>query len=188
MSGQRFTSLRTERLVLRRFAENDLPALIAYRRDPEVARFQSWSALDEPAARAFLAALEKNEPGRRGEWFQFAIALRSTDQLIGDCALHVKSDDPQQAEIGYTLARAHQGQGYAQEAIKVLLDYVFRQLQIHRVMAQVDVRNQPSVILLERLGFRREGHFHQSYWLRGEWIDEYLYALLAAEWRDRRRE
>jgi RimJ/RimL family protein N-acetyltransferase len=185
MTKQRFQPLISRRITLRCFAEKDLPALIAYRSDPEVARFQSWSRLDEAAARAFLTALDETEPGRRGEWFQFALVHNETDQLLGDCALLVKADDPQQAEIGYTLARAHQGQGYATEALTTLLDYLFGTLELHRVVAQVDVRNEPSFRLLERLGFRREGHFLQSYWLKGSWIDEYLYALLAAEWRER---
>ncbi|RIK41656.1 MAG: N-acetyltransferase [Chloroflexi bacterium] len=171
--------------MLRRFRANDLPALIAYRSDPEVARYQSWSQLNEASARAFLAELEKSEPGARGVWFQFAVALKSTDQLIGDCAMMVRADDTRQAEIGYTFARRYQGQGYATEAVERLLEYLYRTLNLHRVIAQVDCRNERSVALLERVGFRCEGHFRQSFWLKGEWIDEYLYALLASEWQAR---
>lgn len=69
------------------------------------------------------------------------------------------------------------------EAVAALLDFLFQELQLHRVVAQTDVRNVPSVRLLERLGFRREGHFIEGFYLRGEWASEYLYALLAREWR-----
>lgn len=179
----RFESLNSERLLLRRFADGDLPTLVAYRNDPAVARYQSWSSLSEAAARAFINDLRDAEPGKRGEWFQFAIALKATNEHIGDCALLVRADDTQQAEIGYTLARSHQGLGYGTEAVRCLLDYVFHELEIHRVIAQVDCRNDRSVALLERLGFRREGHFRKSFWLKGAWIDEYLYAMLAADWR-----
>lgn len=181
--NRKFEPLQASRILLRRFRADDLPALIAYRSDPEVARYQSWSRLNEASARAFLAELDRSEPGTRGVWFQFAVALKTTDQLIGDCALMVRADDTRQAEIGYTFARQFQGQGYATEAVGRLLEYLFHTLNIHRVIAQVDCRNERSVALLERVGFRREGQLLQSFWLKGQWIDEYLYALLALEWQ-----
>lgn len=178
-------SLSSARIILRRFIDADLPALVAYRNDKEVARYQSWSPLNEQQARLFIDELRDAEPGRRGEWFSFAIALKKTNELIGDCAFKVNADDTQQAEIGYTLARAFHGQGYASEAVATLITYIFEQHEIHRTIAQVDCRNQSSIALLKRLGLRCEGHFLQSFWLKGEWIDEYLFAVLAAEWRAR---
>lgn len=186
--NRKFEPLYANRIILRRFQAQDLPALIAYRSDPEVARYQSWSPLNEVSARAFLAELDKSEPGARGVWFQFAVALKNSDQLIGDCALLVRADDTRQAEIGYTFARQYQGQGYATEAVGRLLEYVYNTLNIHRVIAQVDCRNERSVALLERVGFRCEGQFRQSFWLKGQWIDEYLYALLASEWQARKQD
>jgi RimJ/RimL family protein N-acetyltransferase len=178
-----FQQLVAERIVLRRFRKDDLAAFVAYRNDPEVARYQSWSACSEAEGRHFITEMQESEPGRRGEWYQFAIALQSNGQLIGDCALGMKLEDERQAEIGYTLARAYQKQGYASEAIRTLLGYVFGTLKIHRVIAQVDCRNDPSVALLERLGFRREAHFLQNFWFKGAYSDEYIYALLQAEYR-----
>ena len=68
-------------------------------------------------------------PSRRtGTWFQLAIELVETGELIGDCGLHTLADRPGQAEIGITMACEHQGRGYATEAVSCLLDYVFRRL------------------------------------------------------------
>jgi RimJ/RimL family protein N-acetyltransferase len=179
MAFQQFVG---KRIVLRRFRREDLDAFVAYRNDPEVARYQSWSACSEGEGRHFIAEMQKSEPGQRGEWYQFAIALKSTDALIGDCALGMKGEDERQAELGYTLARAYHGQGYASEAITTLLGYVFGELKLHRLIAQVDCRNDPSVKLLERLGFRREAHFLQNFWFKGAYSDEYLYAMLQQEY------
>ena len=55
-------------------------------------------------------------------------------------------------------------------------------MQLHRAVADTDPRNSPAWTLLERLGFRREGHLRQSLWFHGEWADEYLYAILRDEW------
>jgi RimJ/RimL family protein N-acetyltransferase len=119
--------------------------------------------------------------------FQFALELKQTGLLIGDCALKVDREEPRQAEIGYTLAREHQGKGYASEAVSTLLDYAFATLGLHRVYAFVICENQRSVALLERLGMRREGHFIQHFWHKGGWADEYQYAVLESEWLNRSR-
>src|SRR5215207_2695653 len=114
MTDVAFAALTTERLVLRRFRPEDLDAFVAYRSDPEVARYQDWEAPYQLSqARQFLHELQAVHPDMPGEWFQFAVTLRHTDRLIGDCAAHVKAEDPRQAEIGFTLAPEHQGYGYA---------------------------------------------------------------------------
>ena len=125
-------------------------------------------------------------PDVTGTWFQMAIELAQTCPLIGDLGLHTLADRPGQAEIGFTLAREHQGKGYATEAVNRLLDYVFGVLGKHRVIAVTDARNAPAARLLERVGMRREGHFVENIWFKGEWADEYQYAMLEREWRTQR--
>ena len=128
----------------------------------------------------------QNEPGVPGQWFQFAIEIKETHQLAGDCGLEVLVQDARQAQLGITLARAHQGQGVATEAVNAVLDYAFINLDLHRVIATVDVENTRSAALMERVGLRREGHFIKNAWFKGHWADEYLYAVLQAEWLPRR--
>jgi RimJ/RimL family protein N-acetyltransferase len=97
-----------------------------------------------------------------GEWFQFAVESKETGDLVGDCAMQVDGQEPYLAEIGFTLAREHQGKGFASEAVSRLLDYAFDDLGLHRVAAIADCRNKPSRALLERVGMRREGHFIEN--------------------------
>ena len=181
MDGQGFSSLETERLILRRFADSDLGPFLAYRNDPEVARYQSWDSCTEREATAMIEGLKSEQPGTPGEWFQFAIESKETGALLGDCALRVE-EDGRQAEVGFTLAREHQGRGYASEAVSRLLDYAFGDLGLHRVFAVTDQENEPSFSLLERLGLRREGQFAENAWFKGRWSSEYLYAVLRDEW------
>lgn len=182
MSGTRFTRLDSERLILRRFGDSDLDPFLSYRNDPEVARYQSWNSYSEQEGLAFIQELKSAEPGSPGEWFQFAIELKRTGELVGDCALKVDAEEHYQAEIGYTFSREHQGKGYATESTSRLLDYAFEDLNLHRVVAIVDCENERSVALLERLGMRREGHFVQSFPAGEGWVDEYHYAVLKVEW------
>jgi RimJ/RimL family protein N-acetyltransferase len=176
-----FTRLESERLILRRFEESDIAPFLAYRNDPEVARYQAWDSYTEREATSMLEELESLQPGTPGEWFQFAIELKKTGALIGDCALKAE-EDGRQAEVGFTLSRGYRGRGYAQEAVSRLLDYAFGDLGLHRVIAITDQENEPSFTLLERLGMRREGSFVQNAWFKGRWTSEYLYAVLEDEW------
>ena len=179
---QPFQQLTTARLYLRRFQRDDSEPLLAMRNDPEVARYQSWSTSNREGISAFIESQQQVEPGMAGEWFQFAVTLQGRGTLVGDCGLHVLAEDTRLAEIGYTFSRAFQGQGYATEAVRAMLDYAFGALKLHRISAICDVRNGGSIRVLERLGFRREGHTRQAFWNRGTWVDEYLYALLRDEW------
>jgi len=176
----------TPRLTLRPLRSTDLPAFLSYRADPEVARYQSFEPYTEARAEAFIASQRGRAiPAPPGEWVQIGIARAEDDLLLGDCALHLDGHDPRLAEIGVTLNAHYQGQGYAQEALRGLLRFCFETLKLHRVMANMDVRNVAAVRLVEQLGLRREGHFRQNGWYKGEWCDEYQYALLGREWAAR---
>jgi RimJ/RimL family protein N-acetyltransferase len=175
--------LEADRVRLRHLRPTDLPIFAAYRADPAVARYQGFDPYTEAQAQEFIAGqMDAPVPAPPGGWVQLAIARAADDELLGDCALHLQAHEPRIAEVGITLAPAQQGRGYAQEALRALLRYGFETLGLHRVMAFADVRNLPCVALLESVGLRREGHFRQSGWYKGEWCDEYQYALLATDW------
>ncbi|MFO0798399.1 MAG: GNAT family protein [Gemmataceae bacterium] len=176
--------VRTDRLVLRRLAPADAGPIAGYRSLPDVARYQSWEAFSPADAARLVAAQQGVVPNTPGTWLQLAIT--KDGGVVGDCGLHFLDD--RQAEVGVTLAGAHQGRGYAAEALRAVLDYLFGTLGKHRVVATTDARNRPAAALFERLGFRREAHFVRNVWFKGEWGDEFLFARLAEEWaRDRAR-
>jgi aminoglycoside 6'-N-acetyltransferase len=187
-----FRSLRSDRLILRRFSIDDIESFVAYRSEPDVARYQSWDVpFTWAQAQAFLDAQAATDPDTPGEWFQLAVVEASSGALIGDVAALADGADPRLAKIGFTLATAAQGKGYATEAATRLVDYLFVTRHKHRVAADCDARNAPSIAVLERLGMRREARHRQSAWWKGEWTDELVYATLADEWtinsRDRLR-
>jgi len=173
--------ITTERLVLRRFRQSDAATLAAYRSDPSVARYQSWDApygLDQ--AELAVLALAAGSPDERG-WFQYAIERTADRVHIGDVGVNLH-ENRRQAGIGFTLARPHQGQGYASEAVCAVLDHLFRIRGLHKVAAECDARNTASARLLERVGFTLEGRLRSHTWLKNQWTDDLLYGLLDAEW------
>lgn len=174
--------LQSDRLILRAFSARDAAEFSRYRSDPQVARYQSWDApFTLEQAGQFIAGLAAAVPGAPGEWYQAALEEKASGRLAGDCAFQVL-EDGRQAEIGFTLAREFQGKGYATEAVRRLLEYLFRDLGLHRVRASCDPENPASARVLARAGMRREGRFVESLWFKGRWAGEDWYAVLAREW------
>jgi RimJ/RimL family protein N-acetyltransferase len=177
-----FTPLSTDRLLIRKLEAGDAAALLAYRGRPEVYRYQFWRPKTMGEAGEFIRSVENTEPDTPDTWLQVAICLKDTGEMIGDAGMHFLPDEPMQAEIGYSIAPERQGRGYAREAVRAILGYLFETLGKHRVTASVDPRNAPSIALLEKLGFRKEAHFRQSVYMDGEWCDDCMYAMLECEW------
>lgn len=180
--------LQTTRLTLRNFIDSDLETFLAYRNDPVVAKFQGWGIpYPREKGEAFISSMKERVALKQDGWIQFAVALKDTDELIGDLGCYIKKDDIRQARIGFTLASMHWRKGYITEVIPYLLEYLFEDMDIHRVAADCDVENIASYRTLEKLGFRREAHFVESYLMDDVYASEYYYGLLQREWREKTR-
>lgn len=168
--------------MVRRFRADDAAVVASYRSDPEIARYQSWrTPVSLQAASALVDAFAAADPDAPG-WCQYAIELRSTHTLIGDIGVNLH-DNLMQAEIGFSLATAHQGNGYATEALHRMLEHLFADRRLHRISAECDARNLRSARLLQRLGFHQEGFRRAHTWIKGEWTDDVLFGLLIEDWR-----
>ena len=164
----------TSRLKLRVLRPQDAPALLAYRNDPHIARYQSWELPYTPAAAgALIAEMADKVPGNPG-WVQIGLERAGTSELIGDVALNTQG---QQAEIGVTLSKAAQNQGYATEGLRALMEYAFGTLELEQVVAEIDPRNLAVARLLGRLGFGYRETQVGTYLHRGEWTDNAVYVL-----------
>jgi RimJ/RimL family protein N-acetyltransferase len=141
------------RVLLRPFRPGDVPAVLAYASDPEVTRHLAWDAYDDPDT---AAAFIRSTLGGGDAWIARAVVLRATDAVIGGVDLRVVSPLDGRAELGYGLARAHWGRGYAHEAAGLLVAFGFARLGLRRIEAYCAVENVRSARTLEALGFRRE--------------------------------
>lgn len=179
--GRRPFELRTERLTLRMLARRDITAFTRYRNDPDVARYQEWPLpYTRDLAHGLVDAMEELGAPRPGEWVQ--LAMERDGELVGDFAVWIDPDD-ELGMIGYTVASAHQGHGYAAEAAEAVIDWLFDRGTIHRVAATIDPRNIASARVLERCGFQYVGTARGAAWSHGEWTDDARFSLLHAEWR-----
>jgi RimJ/RimL family protein N-acetyltransferase len=183
-----YDDLATERLRLRRFVASDATPFATYRSDPDTARWQSWrTPYPVDLARTFVAEVAVETPGRPGGAFQYALERHAEPGLIGDVMLATGADR-RLVEVGVTLAPQVRGQGLATEALARLVDHLFTEVGgVQRVEARCDGRNTASIALFERLGFRREAHLVAAVWVKGEWTDDVVLAVLADEWSRVRR-
>ncbi len=175
--------LRTDRLALRPHRPEDLEDLVAFHGDPEVVRWTPWPVRDRAAtAQTLRTKLTQGTP-RPGEPMVLAIELRATRTVIGEVLLKWVGEADREGELGYALAREHQGQGYAAEAAAEVLRFGFDVLGLHRVSAVIIEQNDASVRLAQRLGFTRRARLVDQVRHQGGWATQLVYAITAEEWR-----
>jgi RimJ/RimL family protein N-acetyltransferase len=179
--------VHTERLTLRRPVPGDADATFEYRRIPEVAE---WGTIFPTDRAAYAERFE-------GPEVQDTIVVLERDgDVVGELMIRLKDGWSQkeveeqaakvEAEIGWVIAPAHQGQGLATEAAGAALRICFAHLGLRRVSAGCFVENEASWRIMEKLGMRREYHSRRDglHRTRG-WLDGFEYALLADEWDPR---
>jgi RimJ/RimL family protein N-acetyltransferase len=169
-------------LELRDFVPSDEADVHAYASDPRVTRFLWWGPNTPQETRDFVARVcrEAGEHPRRH--YELAAVDRASARAIGTAGLLLRRSQYREYELDYCLHREWWGAGYGTEAVRALVDLGFRQLDAHRIYALVDPENPASQRVLEKLGFRREGHQRRDTLIAGEWRDTLVYALLDGEW------
>lgn len=174
------------RVRLAPLQEADLPVVGRWYVDAEFLRlFDATPAYPraESGLRQWLDERHRNQNA-----FLFGVRLHEGDELIGVIELDgiLWNHQVGWLSIGIGAAR-HRGRGYAAEALRLVLDFAFRELNLHRVQLTVFSYNVPAITLYERLGFQREGAYREFLHRDGQRLDMYLYGLLRHEWEARDR-
>jgi ribosomal-protein-alanine N-acetyltransferase len=180
-----FPTLRGARVRLRGPRTDDAEALFALFSDPAVMRY--WSRVPMAArgeADGWIA--ERHDAFAQRNMLDW-VSVDEFDRVIGTCALFRFDPRQRRAELGYALRSDLWGQGYAGEAVALVLDWGFRTLGLHRIEADIDARNAASRALLLRLGFARVELLRPRFFV-GEVVSESeVFGLLAEDWRGGQR-
>ena len=174
--------IETERLFLRPVNKKDAIKLFNYRSDSVTNKYQGWIPKNLDDTYEFIKRTS-SKIDVVDSWFQFVIIENDSNEIIGDIEIHFVDAEKKQVEIGITLNKNQQGKGFATEALKGTINFLFEKLDKHRIIGSIDPRNINSIKLLERVGFRKEAHFRESLLINGEWVDDLVYALLKKEWK-----
>ena len=172
----------TERLRLRPFRPSDLEVLHALYSDADNLRYWSFS----PYARVEQTrrALRWHIAYRPRHYAIWAVEEKQSRRVVGMINYNRRDVREKRAELGWLALPVFQGKGFMTEAARALLRHLFDDLGVHKVEAQIQPPNKPSIALAKRLGFRKEGGPMRDRWLvGGQWRSVMLYGLIAGEER-----
>ena len=166
---------------MRWLTDDDVPALYEIFSHPEVMRY--WSSPPQTSIAEAQHLLERiHDAFHKQELYQWGIARKTDNRVIGTCTLLQLDTQNRRAEIGYVLAREFWGQGLMHETLTAMCNYAFTTLNLNRIEADVDPRNAASLRVLARLGFQREGLFRERWIVGDEMQDSVMLGLLRREW------
>ncbi len=175
--------LTTPRLVLRRLRGLDWKDLMEILSDDEVLHYVDLRPLTEEEIIRWLEGDGYVKLTTPNQAFCLGIELREGAKLIGYITLTFTDPRRRQAALGIFLNRGFHRKGFATEALAALLDFCFREINLHRVTATSDSRNLAACRLFEKAGLRREGEFRRDRFSNGEWVNTLFYAILSEDVR-----
>ena len=179
--------IRTERLTLRLMTEGDVDDVFAYQSREDVCRYLLFEPRTREEVTERIDAFSRATTlAADGDYLQLALELPATAdtaaRVIGDSYFTLANLENSRGEIGWSMHPDFVGRGYASEAARAVLRLAFETIGLHRVIAELDPRNDRSIALYRRLGMREEAFFVKDLWFRGDWGDTGMYAILRDEW------
>lgn len=172
-----FPVLTTERLRLRRFVPSDADAMMRIFSDPRVMQYLSFEPLDTPEKA--LARIEWQASFYDAqEGVDWAVTERDSDTVIGMCGAYGWDCDNRHIDLGYDLHADYWGRGYATEAVRAAIAWLFENLDLHRIQADCTDGNLASERVLLKCGFSIEGIRREDYWEHGRFVDSKIFGLL----------
>lgn len=169
-------TIKTKRLILRPLSEDDFDIMYEIYSDPDTMKY----LMDEP----WTPGTAKEEFGKKIRLSEspdhFIYAVTDGGRVIGCVSARLTAMEGTW-EIGYVFHPAGRHMGYAAESVRAVAEDLFYNAKAHRLFTDLDARNRDSAALCERIGMRREGHFIQDCWCKGEWTDSYNYGMLKSD-------
>jgi RimJ/RimL family protein N-acetyltransferase len=167
------------RIILREFDRNDADASLRLVGDDRVTRWLSFDSRSrEQAAQMIEGVVERAQLEPRTEYYLAAVL--HDDSLVGFARLGLTG--VRAAKLGYAVAAGYWGRGYALELSRLIVDFGFRELHLHRISAAIGPDNERSIAVAERLGMMREGRLRDHVFTNEAWRDSVLYSILCDDW------
>ena len=175
--------LSSDKLLLREFSESDWETVFNYQNNPAYLRYYPWEKRDARDVKKLIKSFIRWSEEKQRSKFQLAIINKSQNNLIGNCGIRKTSIESLEAELGCELNPDYWSNGFAIEAMRMIINYGFHELKLHRVWTQCVSENQPATRLVQKLKMRQEGLFREQQWIKHGWKDTVIYAILAQEWQ-----
>ncbi len=178
--------LNTNRLIIQEVTWDDLDDIFILESSPEIDEFNTLGIPDNKnVTREHLRPFIGDQKAKVRKKYCWTIRLQATGEFIGLAGMTVTADRFKMGEIWYNLMPSHWGNGYATEVAKRLIRFGFEILNLHRIEAGVATENKRSIKVLEKAGMTIEGIRRKILPIRGDWVDNYHYAILENDSWDR---
>ena len=168
--------IETVRLTLRKLTRSDVPDLEKWMPDKSI--YTYWGKGPGKTDKNPSLLFEKEKKPTKS--FHLGIVLKSSGEVIGELWVYLIENN-RMAKVAIRFSKDYQGKGYATEALNAITAFCFDNTELQRLWTDVDVRNEASVRLLEKCGYKREGMIRQGKMV-SSWCDYYLYGLLKSEY------
>lgn len=172
-----FPILESERLRFRKLTDADAPEILELRGNPETMKFIPRPLVtDIEGALAHIKMI--NDKIDENIDINWAVTEKGSDKCIGIMGFYRTQPENFRTELGYMITSEHWGKGYVTEAVKILLDFAFKTLNFHSIVAVIDSRHMASERVLQKVGFVKEAHFKEDFYYNNEFTDTVMYGLL----------
>jgi [ribosomal protein S5]-alanine N-acetyltransferase len=174
--------MESERFYMREFNKNDWEDVHEYASQEIVSQYQPWGPNTPEDSRVFVNEVLVDTQKKPRTRFVFAIVLKASGKLIGAGEFNMRSQANKSGEIGYIINPAFWGQGIATETARMLLEFGFKEMDLHRIYATCDPGNAASQKVLEKIGMVKEGRMREDLAMKDGWRDSLLFSVLKHEW------
>lgn len=171
-------TLQTARLLCTPLSQDDWPLFLSLQQNDAVMHYVADPRGDDEIRAAFDARLPTWSPGA-DHWLCLVVRERQSGRALGVTGYIERESGC--GEVGFLFSPEAQGRGYASESLRAVCDFAFRTGALRRLTATVTAGNTASRRVLEKTGFQLEGELRESYFLRGEWRNDWLFGLLYRE-------
>ena len=165
---------------MRKMLPKDADDMYEYAQDPAVTQFLLWEPhVNVKFTQSYLKFIQTQYAS--ASFFDWAVTLPESGKMIGTCGFAKIDTVNNSAELGYVLNPAYHHRGYATEAARAMLEFGFGELGLHRIEARFMEGNEPSRLLMERLGMKPEGFERDSVYVKGSYRTVGKYAILSSD-------
>lgn len=177
--------IESERLFMKEITKNDLPLIHQLHSCPEVDEFNTLGIpINQQETNKIMEPYFLDQKNKSRKYYCWAILKKTDNEFIGLCGMHLSADRFKLGEIYYKFFPQHWGKGYGTEITKILIKTGFENFKLHKIEAGVATDNIRSIKVLEKANMAREGLRRKILPIRGEWKDNYHYAIVEDDKRD----
>jgi len=176
--------LKGKSVLLRPVKRSDISYFLKWFNDPEVIQYLClYLPMTEMAEEKYIEELGTTR-AKSDVRFVIEVIEGVSTKPIGNCGLHEICPKDRNANFGIVIGeKDYWGKGYGTEAARLVIDYGFQQLNLHRISSAAFAFNERSIKFHKKIGFREEGRLRQAMFKNGQYHDEVQFGILREEWR-----